>query len=211
MKFRNLCHSGVTWDKKIEYERVREATSEGMAGVAGGLSEKSANNEPIACIVDVLYTYCTIAKTFPSYSILLVCWLTSTISKRIVTLLANFAVWQCIWKRFIQNFHYRTRVFFCIISREYYTYTTSMPNLYIYIQNGCVPATHPYIRSNTQPKPHNQVREKDENFDNLWLFKLTCVLNNQNQRECMHVCVRCFFPSLCHSATALGLHLAFYD
>lgn len=31
-------------------------------------------------------------------------------------------------------------------------------------------------------KPHNQVREKDENFDNLWLFKLTCVLNNQNQR-----------------------------
>lgn len=32
----------------------------------------------------------------------------------------------------------------------------------------------------TQLKPHNQVREKDENFDNLWLFKLTCVLNNQN-------------------------------
>lgn len=25
--------------------------------------------------------------------------------------------------------------------------------------------------------------EKDENFDNLWLFKLTCVLNNQNQRS----------------------------
>lgn len=146
MNFRNLCHSGVTWDKKIEYERVREATSEGMAGVAGGeLSEKSANNEPIACIVDVLYTYCTIAKTFPSYSILLVCWLTSTISKRIVTLLANFAVWQCIWKRFIQNFHYRTRVFFCIISREYYTYTTSMPNLYIYIFKMVV--CQPHIRT----------------------------------------------------------------
>lgn len=114
-------------------------------GCEGGLSEKSANNEPIACIVDVLYTYCTIAKTFPSYSILLVCWLTSTISKRIVTLLANFAVWQCIWKRFIQNFHYRTRVFFCIISREYYTYTTSMPNLYIYIFKMVV--CQPHIRT----------------------------------------------------------------
>lgn len=46
---------------------MREATSEGMAGVEGGLSEKSANNEPIACVVDVLYTYCTIAKTFSSH------------------------------------------------------------------------------------------------------------------------------------------------
>lgn len=60
----------------------------------------------------------------------------------------------------------------------------------LHLPNCCI-CTYSHVC--TQLKPHNQVREKDENFDNLWLFKLTCVLNNQNQGVFFPLVEKSFF------------------